>query len=103
MAFTLEEYSKYYGELQDGYTIQEIEPKDGVRLFEVVKIPEPSADEIKAQEIAELKQYLADTDYVVIKIAEGVATAEEYAEVLQKRAEARTRINELESFEEFQA
>lgn len=47
-------------------------------------------------ELIQLKQYLADTDYVVIKIAEGVATKEEYAEVLQKRAEARFRINELE-------
>ena len=52
-------------------------------------------------ELIQLKSYLAETDYVVIKIAEGVATKEEYAEVLQKRAEARTRIDELESFEEF--
>ena len=46
-------------------------------------------------ELIQLKQYLADTDYIVIKIAEGVATKEEYAEVLQKRSEARTRINEI--------
>lgn len=52
--------------------------------------------QLDAEEIAELKSYLDSTDYVTIKIMEGVATAEEYAEVLAKRQEARTRINELE-------
>lgn len=47
--------------------------------------------------ISRLKQYLFDTDYVALKIAEGVATAEEYAEVLSKRQAARLEINELES------
>lgn len=92
MAFTLDEYTSEYEKLQEGYTIQEIERKDGVRQFEVVKIPEPSVDEIKAQEVAELKQYLADTDYVVIKIAEGAATTEEYAEIIAKRQSAREKI-----------
>ena len=96
MAFTLEEYTAEFEKLQDGYTIEEIEPKDGVRQFEVVKIPEPSADEIKAQEIADLKQYLADTDYVIIKIAEGVATAEEYADVIAQRQSAREKIRGYE-------
>ena len=50
----------------------------------------------KKQEIARLKKQLADTDYCVSKIAEGVATAEEYADVLTQRAEWRARINELE-------
>lgn len=57
---------------------------------------EPSAEELKAREIAELKQKLADTDYVVIKIAEGVATAEQYAGVIAQRQQWRARINELE-------
>lgn len=47
-------------------------------------------------EIEMLKQFLNDTDYVVIKIAEGVATKEEYAEVLQDRQKARDRIRECE-------
>lgn len=75
---------------------QEYRINDDDEYIFVEKIPEPTADEVKEQQIFECKQYLADTDYVVIKIAEGVATKEEYAEVLQKRAEARTRINELE-------
>lgn len=49
-----------------------------------------------SQEIAELKKRLADTDYCVIKIAEGVATKEEYADIIAERAELRMRINEME-------
>ena len=52
--------------------------------------------QLDAEEIAELKFYLDSTDYVTLKIMEGVATAEEYEEVLTKRQEARTRINKLE-------
>ncbi len=47
-------------------------------------------------EIAELKQYLESTDYIACKLAEGAATAEEYADELIKRAETRAKINELE-------
>ena len=50
-----------------------------------------------AAEIADCKQRLAETDYVVIKIAEGVATCEDYADVISERAALRERINELES------
>ena len=62
----------------------------------VEPIPEPTAEELAEREIAELKQYLADTDYIVFKIAEGSATAEEYTDVIRKRQEARARINKLE-------
>lgn len=51
----------------------------------------------KLAEIAELKQKLRDTDYVAAKIAEGSATAKEYADVLKKRQAWRDRINELEA------
>lgn len=58
---------------------------------------QPQIDKQNAYiEISKLKSYLTSTDYVAIKIAEGVATADEYSEVITKRAEARTRINELE-------
>lgn len=48
MAFTLDKYKSEYEKLQEGYTIQEIEPKDGVRQFEVVKIPEPTVEQKSA-------------------------------------------------------
>jgi hypothetical protein len=46
--------------------------------------------------IAELKKKLAGTDYAVVKIAEGAATAGEYAEVIAQRAAWRQRIAEIE-------
>lgn len=61
----------------------------------VEPIPEPTAEELAEQEKAQLKRYLSDTDYVVFKIAEGVASSEEYADVLEKRKQARARLNEL--------
>lgn len=60
--------------------------------------------EMAEQEIDELKAYLAQTDYVVLKIQEAIidgdnATAAalktEYADVLIQRKTARNRINEL--------
>ena len=50
-------------------------------------------------EIAECKQMLAQTDYVALKIAEGVACKEEYADILAKREAIRRRINELENMQ----
>lgn len=48
-------------------------------------------------EIRTLKSLLVDTDYVGIKVGEGAATHEQYAEILSKRQEWRDRINELEA------
>ena len=48
-------------------------------------------------EIKQLKQQLADTDYIACKIAEGSATAEEYADIIADRQKWRKEINELES------
>ena len=47
--------------------------------------------------IAELKQKLAETDYIVLKIAEGSATKKEYAEKIAQRQAWRTEINDLEA------
>lgn len=59
---------------------------------------------LKEQEIDSLKQYLFDTDYVITKLNEAKIEDEElfnslkaeYSDILVKRKEARTRINELE-------
>ena len=47
-------------------------------------------------EIDECKQRLAQTDYVIIKIAEGIALREQYAHVLEERKALRERIAVLE-------
>jgi len=51
----------------------------------------------KEDRIKELKKYLTDTDYVVIKIAEGAATTEEYQDIIDQRVSARNEINTLEN------
>ena len=61
-------------------------------------------DFIKRNEINEYKQYLAQTDYVISKLNEAKIEDEtlfeslkvKYADTLNKRKEARTKINELE-------
>ena len=56
--------------------------------------------ELASNRIAELKQMLRDTDYVTIKIAEGVATKEDYVDILEQRSAWRAEINELELIRE---
>jgi len=45
--------------------------------------------------IAELKAQLVSTDYAIIKIAEGAATAEDYAGIIAQRQAWREEINQL--------
>lgn len=70
-----------------------------VRYFEIKKKTEiePTIEELKARRITDLKSELVATDYVVIKIAEGVATPEEYAEIIAQRQQWRQEINALEA------
>ena len=72
------------------------EPCDGGYIIVAHIIPEPTEYEKAQARIAELKQMLADSDYVVIKIAEGVSTADDYSEILNSRKAWRAEINELE-------
>lgn len=60
------------------------------RLVELNKV------DIKT-EIAELKKYLNETDYIYACIEEGGRTKEYYADVIEKRKKARLRIRELEN------
>lgn len=67
--------------------------------WSIEKIPEKTQDEKDLEQAKSDEQtalsYLRSTDYVAVKIAEGVATKEEYADVLEKRAAAREEINAL--------
>ena len=73
------------------------------------KIYEPTEEQKAAQEkarkISEYRKYLADTDYIVLKIAEAQSEGDTtkvsqlrdiYKEQLAERKEAREKINELE-------
>ena len=53
--------------------------------------------ELAERRIDELKYKLSNTDYVVIKIAEGAATHEDYAELIEQRVQWRSEINALEA------
>lgn len=70
-----------------------------VRDGEVYHDPAPATEPTAAEQIAALKAKLAETDYAVIKIAEGAATAEEYADTIALRQEWRDKINALEAQE----
>lgn len=68
----------------------------GEVVDDTAEIEKRQTEENTILEIINLKSQLTETDYVVIKIAEGVATEKEYADVLKDRAEWRKRINALE-------
>lgn len=70
----------------------------------VEKVPEKTQEEKQLDEANTEEQkalmYLRSTDYVASKLAEGVSTKEDYADVLQKRAEARERVNAMRVYKE---
>jgi len=85
-------------------TIAEFQEKGGqVRVINGELFYGLTDDEKKQAHIGELEQNihedkkeLEDTDYVTIKIAEGVATKEEYEAVLKEREELREEIRRLQ-------
>ena len=57
-------------------------------------------EEYRQMRISELKQRLAETDYIACKIAEGSATADEYEYLIKQRQAWRDEINSLEKTED---
>lgn len=68
---------------------------DGQFFYDTEKVEEEERTSEIYRRIAEAQQNLDSTDYIIIKIAEGVATAEEYADIILQRAEWRKEINRL--------
>lgn len=66
-------------------------------VFDVEKYNALIDAKAKEQEIARLKQELADTDYEAIKYSEGWFTEEEYAPIKAMRESLREQIRKLES------
>lgn len=91
--YTQEEIDGFFALIAQGYKMK---PADDRK---VQMIP-PDENEIAKQQaqarIAELKAYLAKTDYQAIKYAEGELSAEDYAEMKTQRAAWRKEINKLE-------
>jgi hypothetical protein len=92
---------------QGNYLERGLTGDDGIYNYKLVdSIPVLRSDDEKAPErarvsatieISDLKEKLAETDYISAKIAEGAATREEYADKLAERASWRAKINELEA------
>lgn len=85
--------------------ITEEEFKELTKPKEYIPTAEEKAAQEKVRKIAGYKKYLADTDYIVLKMGECLADGNteavtaiktEYAVQLAKRKEARDKINELE-------
>lgn len=81
-------------------------------MIDITKLTEKELEYINAKyssiekyKIIRLKDYLRDTDYVIIKMYETaiqggsiIEMIKEYKEILSKRAEARKEINKLEQY-----
>lgn len=82
-------------------TEEEFEAAGGlVRLIDgkifLGKTDAEKASEEAIEKIRVLKMQLAETDYIASKIAEGSATAKDYADKIAERQEWRAEINRLE-------
>lgn len=96
-----------YHHAQGHYLEHGLTDADGLYNYKLVGgVPALRSDDEKAPErarvsaaieISDLKEKLAETDYISAKIAEGAATREEYMDKLAERASWRTKINELEA------
>ena len=74
-----------------------VEEKDAWDEYEEIQVYVPySENELAEREIAKLKEKLRETDYQAIKFAEGEMSLEDYAELKEKRAAWRKKINEFE-------
>lgn len=92
-------FQKLVGKDQEHYTVSFDENKDWLVEALPEKTQEELEEEQKQAKILDLKKKLAETDYVVTKIAEGVATKEDYADILTQREEWRKEIRELQGEE----
>lgn len=76
--------------------VEEVKAKDAYDEYEDILryIPYPEEYFIQAK-IDSLKQKLADTDYMILKIVEGTSTLAECADIIAKRRAWRKEINDL--------
>ena len=79
-----------------GMTEMEVEQAYDGSWYLAGYAPEKPQAEINAERISELKQLLANTDYIIIKLAEDAASRDEYADQLAQRAAWRAEIRTLE-------
>ena len=77
--------------------VPKVEAKEAYDEYEnIQRFIKFTQKELNSFRIEELKQKLNETDYCVLKIAEGSATHDNYSEIIAKRREWRKEINNLE-------
>lgn len=74
----------------------EMTPEE-IAEMEAARLAYESSPEYRQQQIAELKNQLAATDYKALKFMEGWLSAEEYEPVKAERQAIRDKINALEA------
>lgn len=62
----------------------------------VLRFVEYSEQDLIERRITELKKFLLETDYQILKVVEGVSTLKDCTEIIAKRAAWRKEINDLE-------
>lgn len=78
---------------ENNAVLEEIEPENGKRRFQVKAIPEPTEEERNALRIDELQKYLDETDWYAVRFAEtGVEIPDE---IKAERQAAREEISRL--------
>lgn len=94
--FTEEQYDEAYEYISaNGYTIEELEPKDGVRQFKIVEIPQPLPPTYEEVQQARASAYEAEVDPLMsqynrkktFNLFEGNEEAELLAKIEAKVAE----------------
>ena len=76
--------------------VEEVKAKDAYDEYEDILRYIPYPEEYLIQtKIDSLKQKLADTDYMILKIVEGTSTLAECADIIAKRRAWRKEINDL--------
>jgi hypothetical protein len=101
LELTLENYSDWTQEQIDEY--EEITEEEYNRI-QAKLFPEPTEEELeqlrlqqeKQNRIAELKQLLNDSDYLVVKHMEGLIPEDKWEEIKVRRQSYRDEINQLE-------
>lgn len=63
---------------------------------DILQYEVPDEAEWLERQIDTYKRYLADTDYCILKIVEGVSTLADYAKTIKERSGWRAKINELQ-------
>ena len=77
--------------------VPKVEAKEAYDEYEYIqRFVKFTQKELNSFKIEKLKQKWNQTDYCVLKIAEGSATYDDYSEIIAKRREWRKEINNLE-------